>query len=280
MPDSKLCFITGGNSGIGYATAQNLARLGYHVAIVCRNQATGMAAIEQLKSATNSNIDLLVADLSSMEQVRLLAGDIAQRYSGVCTLINNAGLWVFKHQLTVDGYELTFAVNHLAPFLLTNLLLREKFADGPIRRIVNVSSGLQKFGHIQFDDLMGEKRFNGSRAYSQSKLANVLYTYELDRQIRGGDTTVNALSPGMVNTGLARHYTGYRSIMAVIGRLFMKTPQVGAQTSIYLASSPSVEGVSGLFFEKCAVTKTSSESYDLDVATRLWAVSAKLTGLE
>jgi NAD(P)-dependent dehydrogenase (short-subunit alcohol dehydrogenase family) len=237
-------------------------------------------AIGRLKSDTNVNIDLLVADLSSLEQVRSLASEIALRYSGIYTLINNAGLWVFNRQLTVDGFELTFAVNHLAPFLLTNLLLREKFAEGSIKRIINVSSALHKWGRIQFSNLMGELQFNGNRAYSQSKLANVMYTYELARRLKGQRTTVNALTPGMVNTGLVRHYTGHRRIMAAIGRLIMKTPQVGAQTSIYLASSADVEDVSGQYFEKCKAVKTSPGSYDRDVAARLWKVSAELTDLE
>ena len=280
MPQNKLCIITGGNSGIGYVTAQNLARQGYQVAIVCRNQATGLGAIDRLKNDTGVDVDLLVADLSSMEQVRSLAGEIAQRYGGIYCLINNAGLQIFDHQLTVDGYELTFATNHLAPFLLTNLLLEENFVDGPIKRIINVSSLVHKWGHINFDDLMGEKRYSGNQSYFQSKLAIILYTYELDRRIKGGTTTINALTPGMVNSGFGRHYTGSRRPMIVIGKLFMKSPQVGARTSIYLASSDEVEGLSGQYFDKCKARKTSPESYNQDVAARLWDVSAELTGLQ
>ncbi len=280
MPDNKLCIITGGNSGIGYAAAQNLACQGYQVAIVCRNQTTGSAAVEQLKSDANCNIDLLVADLSSMEQVRALAREITQRYAGIYALINNAGLMIFDRQLTADGYELTFATNHLAPFLLTNLLLKENFAAGPIKRIVNVSSGLHKFGHINFDDLMGEKHYKGGPAYSQSKVANVLFTYELARRLQAHVTTANALTPGMVNSGLGRHYTGFRRPSIVIAKLFMKTPEVGAQTSIYLATSDDVDGVSGQYFDKCQARKSSRESNDQAVAARLWEVSAQLTGLK
>jgi retinol dehydrogenase 14 len=272
--NGKVCLITGANSGIGKATALGLAQMGATVVMVCRDQAKGEAAQREIKAASSSeSVDLLLADLASQQSIRQLAGEIRERYPGLHVLINNAGISPSARRLTSDGIESTLAVNHLAPFLLTNLLLDHLKASAPAR-IVNVSS--TAMGTIDFDNLQGEKQFNMMSIYGQSKLMNGLFTYELARRLEGTGVTANCLHPGVVSTNLARDFF---PLFRLLVRFFFISPEKGAQTSIYLASSPEVEGVSGKYFIKKREAKSSPASYDEAAAKRLWRISEELTHL-
>lgn len=272
----RVCMVTGSNRGIGKATALGLARRGATVVMVCRDQGQGEAAVAELKvESGNPAVDLMLADLSSQASIRQLVADFRGRYQQLHVLVNNAGLTLKHRSVTVDGVETTFAVNHLAPFLLTNLLLDVLRASAPAR-IVNVSSMVHRWGTIDFDDLQGERAYNMDRAYNQSKLADVLFTYELARRLEGTGVTVNCLQPGMVATDFAREYTGFKRFMVALLRPFMRTPAKGAETSVYLASSPEVEGVTGKYFASKKEAKSSKESHDAFLSKRLWEVSAHL----
>jgi retinol dehydrogenase-14 len=275
----KVCLITGATSGIGKATAMGLANMGASVVMVGRDRGRGEAAMAEIReSSPNASVDLMLADVSSQEQIRRLADEFKEAYPRLDVLINNAGVFLSKRVRTADGIEMTFAVNHLAYFLLTNLLLDMLKASAP-SRIVNVSSGAQSNGTIDFDDLQGEKEYKGTKAYSQSKLANVLFTYELARRLQGSDVTANCLHPGAVRTNFGSGSSGIFGVMVRALRLFMISPEKGAETSIYLASSPEVEGVSGRYFVKKTEARLSDVSYDERVSRRLWEMSAELTNV-
>src|SRR5215207_851264 len=276
----KTVLITGGTGGIGLATAQGLARLGARVGIVGRDERRCAAAVEHLATTTgNPAIDSFLTDMSSMAQVRRLAGDVLAAYQRLDVLVNNVGgFWATRH-VTADGLEHTFAVNHLAPFLLTELLLDQLNASAPAR-IVTVSSGAQMVGRIDFDDLQGERDYSGQRAYNQSKLANVMFSYELARRLDGTGVTANVLHPGVTRTDFsAEDSPRWMAVMGPVGRPFMKSPERGATTSVYLASSPDVEGVTGQYFANRKPRKSNPDSYDAAAALRLWEVSADLVGL-
>jgi retinol dehydrogenase 14 len=273
----KVCLVTGASSGIGLITARELARMGARVILVARDKAKGEAALAEVKKVSGSqSVDLLLADLSSQKSIRALAEEVLARYPKLHVLVNNAGAANDKRSVTVDGIETTLATNHLAYFLLTNLLLGRLKESAPAR-IVSVSSGGQAMGHIDFEDLQGEEKYSPFKAYNQSKLANVLFTYELSRRLEGTGVTANCLHPGVINTNFGAGTTGLFNLMVIFARPFMLTPEKGAETQIYLASSPEVEGVSGKYFDKKKPRKSSKESYDLEVARRLWEVSEKLT---
>jgi retinol dehydrogenase-14 len=275
----KICLITGATSGIGKATAMGLANMGASVAMVGRDRDRGEAVMAEIKEGSgNGSVDLMLADVSSQEEIRRLADEFKEAYPRLDVLINNAGVFLSKRITTVDGMETTFAVNHLAYFLLTNLLLDLLKASAP-SRIVNVSSGAQSNGTIDFDDLQGEKGYKGTKAYSQSKLANVLFTYELARRLEGTGVTANCLHPGAVKTNFGSGSSGVFGFMVRALRPLMISPEKGAETSIYLASSPEVEGLSGRYFVKKAEARSSDVSYDERIARRLWDVSAELTNL-
>ncbi len=275
----KVCIITGGSSGIGKATALGLANKGANVVMVGRDRSRGEATrTEIVEKSGNELVDLMPADLSSQESIRQLAEDFTSRYGRLHVLINNAGVFISKRTVTVDGIETTFAVNHLAPFLLTNLLLDVLKASAPAR-IINVTSSGERSGTINFDDLQGEGRYSGFRAYNQSKLAMILFTYELARRLEGTGVTVNCVHPGVVVTNLGRGSSGAFGLLLRLMRPFFSSPEKGAETPIYLASSPEVEGVSGKYFAKKAEAKSSERSYDTVTARRLWQVSAELTKL-
>lgn len=274
--NGKVCMITGASSGIGKTTAKGLAKLGATVVLVCRNKEKGNKTLEEIKSETgNDKISLLLADLSSQKSIRDLVDSFKTKYDKLDVLINNAGVIHNKRTVTEDGIETTFAVNHLAYFLLTNLLL-DKLKAGSSSRIIIVASGLERQGKINFDDLQRENGYSGFGAYNQSKLANVLFTYELARRLKGTGITVNCLHPGFVKTNLIRE----RRLVTFLIQPLQMTPEKGAETSIYLASSPEVEGVSGKYFVSKKETKSSKESYDESISKRLWEVSAELTKLE
>ncbi|MGO9502530.1 MAG: SDR family oxidoreductase [Streptosporangiaceae bacterium] len=276
----KFVLVTGGTGGIGKATAIGLAALGARVGITGRDQARTEAAAAGIRAVPGSPaVDVFAADLSAQAEVRRLAAQVLDTYPRLDVLVNNAGgFWAHRH-VTADGLEHTFALNHLAPFLLTNLLLDRLAASAPAR-IVTVSSGAQARGRIDFDDLQGERNYSGQRAYSQSKLANVMFTYELARRLEGTGVTATVCHPGVVRTGFgAEDQAAHMAIMIRLARPFMKTPAQGAVTPIYLACSPQVEGVTGRYFANRKPRTSGKASYDTTAAARLWQASAGLAGM-
>ena len=275
----KTVVITGGTRGIGRATAEGLAELGAQVVITGRDpERTASVARQILAAGGSGSVEPMAADLSSQQVVRRLAADLVQKHPRIDVLVNNVGGYWNHRQVTADGLERTFALNHLAPFLLTNLLLDPLIAGAPAR-VVTVSSNAHAMGRIDFDDLQAERSYSGARAYNQSKLANVLFSYELARRLAGRGVTANALHPGVVSTGFGSEDPGrLQKLIMPVGRFLLKTPEKGAETSIYLASSPDVEGVSGRFFVNSKQKKSAPQSYDRDDALRLWDVSAELVG--
>lgn len=278
----KVCLITGAGSGIGKATAVGLARMGATVVMVARDRDRGEEARVEIAAASgNKKVDLMVADLSSQAQVRRLAQEVRTHHAHLHVLINNAGIARTRRTQTVDGVETTFAVNYLAPFLLTNLLLDMLKASAPAR-IVNVAGDFHRKATIRFDDLMSEHDYDYQRANNQAKLALILFTYELSRRLEGTQVTVNCLHPGPVATDAPLkdpNLSGMAKWMYRLVRVFFLNPEKGAATSIFLASSPDVEGVTGKYFIKQKAVKSSPESYDTAIARRLWEVSARLTGI-
>jgi retinol dehydrogenase 14 len=275
----RVAMITGANDGIGRATALGLARLGATVVMVCRNGARGEAARAAIRAESdNPHVELMLADLSSQSAMRSLARRFRQTHDRLHILVNNAGVNVGQFTRTVDGLELNFAVNHLAYFMLTNLLLDVLQASAPAR-IVNVASAGESMGKIDFDDLMGERHYSSLGAYAQSKLANVLFTYELARRLAGSGVTVNCCHPGITRTKITQEASGVAAVLGWVGRQIGQGPEKGAETVLYLASSLDVEGVTGRHFENRREKRTSPGSYDATVAQRLWQVSEQLTGL-
>jgi len=277
----KVCIVTGANSGIGKATALGLAQKGATVIMVCRNQVRGEVALNEIKEKSgNEVIDLMLADLTSQESIRQLAGNILQLYQQVHVLINNAGVVNLTRRETPDGLEMMFAVNYLAPFLLTNLLLEKLKASAPAR-IVNVSSDSHQAGYIKMDDLQSEESYKFLRSYGQSKLAMVLFTYELARRLQGTGVTANCLHPGFVATNIGQNGVGSvnRSIIKLIFTRVGISPEEGAKTSIYLASSPEIEGITGKYFVKSIPVRSAPISYDETLQRQLWLESAKLVNL-
>jgi retinol dehydrogenase 14 len=276
----KVVLITGGSGGIGKATAIGLAALGARVAITGRDQIRAEAAAVDIRGATgNPEVDAFAADLSSQAEVRRLAAEVLDAYPRLDVLVNNVGgSWASRH-VTADGLERTFALNHLAAFLLTNLLLDRLKASAPAR-IVNVSSGAQSLGTIDFEDMQGERNYSEQKAYPQSKLASVMFTYEPARRLEGSGVTATVLHPGVVRTGFgAEDPSRIFRLLVPLWRPFMKTSQQGAATSIELASSPKVEGVTGTYFANGRPQSSNKASYDGGAAARLWQVSAGLVGL-
>jgi len=275
----RTVLVTGGTGGIGRATALSLATMGAHLAITGRDRERSEDAAREIRAAGAGRVDVFVADMSSQAEVRRLADEVLQGLPRIDVLVNNVGgYWNTRH-VTADGLERTFALNHLAPFLLTSLLL-DRLKESAPARVVTVSSGAQAMGRIDFDDLQGERSYSGARAYSQSKLANVLFTYELARRLPASAVTANALHPGVVRTSFgADDPAGVQRLLVPLVRPFMKTPAQGAATSIHLASSPDVEGVTGRYFANSKPRRSSKRSYDEAAAARLWQVSADLVGL-
>jgi len=274
----KTVLITGGTGGIGRAAAVGLAAMGARVGITGRDRARAEASAAGIvRESGNTAVDVFVGDLSSQAEVRRLADEVLAAYPRLDVLLNNVGgFWAHRH-VTADGLEHTFALNHLAPFLLTSLLLDRLQASAPAR-VVTVSSGAQSMGKIDFDDLMGERGYSGSGAYNQSKLANVMFTYELARRLEGTGVTATALHPGLTNTAFSAEDPSMRLLVAVL-RPFMGSPKRGADTAVYLASSTEAAGLSGRYFAKRQERKSNESSYDTAITARLWDVSAELVGL-
>jgi NAD(P)-dependent dehydrogenase (short-subunit alcohol dehydrogenase family) len=273
----RVCLITGGTNGIGKSTAMELARMGATVVIVGRNAEKTSRVVEEIRAASgNVNVDSLLADLSSQQEVRRLADEFKSKYPHLHVLLNNAGGTFTTRQLSVDGIEMTFALNHLAYFLLTSLLLDTLKASAPAR-IINVSSDAHAGGKIEFDNLQGERSYSGFGPYGNSKLANILFTIELAHRLEGTGVTVNSLHPGLVNTGFGRNNPGLlMKVMGVLIPLIARSPEKGARTSIYLASSPDVQNISGKYFVDSKVTQPAPQAADMAVARSLWDVSAEM----
>jgi NAD(P)-dependent dehydrogenase (short-subunit alcohol dehydrogenase family) len=277
----KVCVITGATAGIGRVAATELARRGAHVVIVGRSTEKCASTQAEIRSATAAAVvDSLVADLSSLAETKRLAGQICERYPRIDVLLNNAGAMFWKRTESADGIEKTFALNHLSYFVLTNLLLPVLKQSTPAR-IVNVASDAHKGVSINFDDIQFKQKFSGWKAYQQSKLANILFTYELARRIEGTGVTANALHPGFVRTSFleALNEAPAGWLLKKVGGLISLSPEQGARTSIYLASAPEVAGVSGRYFVKEKPVVSSPQSRDQSTAERLWKLSVEMTGV-
>jgi len=276
----KVCIVTGANSGIGLVTSRQLAILGATVVMVCRDRRKGEKALEETRRRSGSgSVELMFCDMGSLASVRSLAAEFEKKHDALHVLVNNAGLANVRRSVTSDGFETTLQVNYLAPFLLTNLLLGLLKRSAPAR-IVNVSSIGHYGGHIDLDDLQLERNYRVMKAYSQSKLALVLFTYELARRLEGTGVTANCLHPGAVATNIWGRPLGPFSFLGGLSRLFLISPEKGAKTSVYLATSNAVEGVTGKYFDQLQEKRSSQESYDVALARRLWDRTIPLVGLD
>ena len=282
----KTCIVTGATSGIGKVTALELARMGAAVVLICRNRQKGKDTVNEIKTLTQSTeIAMLMADLSSQQQIRAVVAEFTRDHKQLHVLINNAGAMFPKRSESVDGIEMTLAVNHLAPFLLTNLLLDTLKSTGSAR-VINVNSDAHEHGKIDFTDLQMRRHYGrgvGMRAYANAKLSNLLTVYELAQRLHGTQVTVNALHPGYVATNIVtlENATGPLRLLKPFWGMTMRfilTPEKGATTSIYLACSPQVANESGRYFEKCAPVASIQTSYDKSMQIRMWELSEELTG--
>lgn len=271
----RVCLVTGATSGIGRATTLALASRGAELVLLCRDRAKGEETAAAARAAGAAKVDLLIADLSRQSEVRRAAAEFLASGRPLHVLINNAGVVNLQRTLTADGLEATFAVNHLAYFLLTTLLLDRLRASAPAR-IINVASDAHKFGPLNFDDLQNGRTYSFMRVYGQSKLANILFTAELARRLEGSGVTANSLHPGGVSTGLGKNNGAWsRGVIALL-RPFLRSPDRGAETSVYLATSPAVEGVNGRYFANSREKRPSAAAQDMDAARRLWAATEAL----
>ena len=277
--NDKTILVTGATNGIGKVAALELARMGARVCLVARNESKGATTLEEIRRATgNDRLELYLADLSLMRDVRKLAQEFRAKHAALDVLVNNAGAFYSERKLTGEGLEMTFALNHVSYFLLTGLLL-ESLKAAPAARVVSVSSQAHFQGRLDFDNLQGERKFSGWKSYSDSKLENVMFTYALARRLQGTRVTANCLHPGFVKTGFASGNAGvFATLFNVAKNLAAITPEAGAQTMIHLASSPEVEGVTGRYFDKSKAVASSAPSMDEAAQERLWALSEKLVG--
>jgi len=274
--NGKVCLVTGATDGIGKVSARVLAELGAKVIIVGRNPEKSAIVLAELRSISgNENIDLLMADLAVMQEVRDLAEQVISRYDRIDVLLNNAGGYFTKHEITSDGLEMTFALNHMSYFLLTNKLMELLKYSAPAR-IVNVSSDAHYGVDIEFENLNGEQEYKAWKAYQKSKLANVLFTYELLKKVPG-NITVNCLHPGFVATNFGHNNGGFFGpVLKIAQRISAIDPEEGAKTSIFLCSAPEIKGASGKYFYKCQPKTSSQESRNMDTGKRLWQISSDI----
>jgi NAD(P)-dependent dehydrogenase (short-subunit alcohol dehydrogenase family) len=278
--DGKVVLITGGTSGIGKAAAVVLASMGAEVVITGRNKERGETAAEKVRRESGSGkASLMLADLSVQAEVRRLAEEFKERHDRLDVLVNNAGLVQSKRNETPDGIETQLAINHLAPFLLTSLLLDLLKASAP-SRIVTVSSDAHRWGKLDLDDLQSRKRYRGMQVYGRTKLANILFTRELAERLEGTGVTANVMHPGGVNTNFGNNQSGPMSLLFRAFKPFMRTPEQGADTLIYLATSPEVEGMTGKYLADRKIKVASDEAYDETLQKKLWEASEELTGLK
>ena len=275
----RICAVTGASSGLGYETALELARMNATVVLLCRSAERGERAREQIAAQTgNRDLHVVRCDHADLDSVRAAAAELLERFDALHVLVNNAGLMIMQRRITVDGLEETFQVNHLSGFLLTALLRARLEASAPAR-VVMVSSLAHKAGTtLDFDDLQSERHYDGWYAYGRSKLANILFTYELARRLEGSGVTANALHPGLVRTGFGRNNgLALRAFMTVVySPPIAVSPRRGARTQVWLASSPEVEGVSGRYFASLEERRSSQPSYDRASQRRLWEASELL----
>jgi NAD(P)-dependent dehydrogenase (short-subunit alcohol dehydrogenase family) len=276
----KTVLITGGTSGIGKATAVAMAAMGANVVITGRNAERGEAAVVEIKGQrTDAAVELILADLSLQSEVRRLAETFLARHDRLDVLANNAGLVQSKRTETPEGIETTLAINHLAPFLLTNLLL-DRLKESAPGRVITTSSEAQQWGSMDFSDLQSRRRYRGFPVYGMTKLANIMFTYELAEQLKGTGVTANCLHPGSVGTNFGQNNRGPMALFFRTFKPFMRSPEQGADTLIWLASSPEVEGVSGKYFSDRKEIEAKDIAYDPDARRRLWEISEDLTGLK
>jgi NAD(P)-dependent dehydrogenase (short-subunit alcohol dehydrogenase family) len=276
----KTCLVTGATSGLGAHAALELAKLGARVIVGGRSATKCAERAEEIRRVTGGRAEIAVADLASMEEIRRMASDVAGKFDRLDVLVNNAGTYLFERTLTVDGFEKTFAVNYLAPFLLTNLLL-DRLRASPSARIVNVSSMAHVDGAIDFDNLQGERRYERLDAYARSKLALLMFTYELARRLQGTSVAANAIHPGVVATELGSEGgpgAWLRVRVRNLTKRSMLTPAEGGRYLVHAASAPELEGVSGRYLDQGRDTRSSPASYDEAAARRLWDISERLTG--
>lgn len=274
--EGKVVMVTGGSSGIGRETIRELAGMGAQLVMVCRDPGRGSAACRDIElSATNASIDMMVADLSSQAQVRGLAERFKAGYERLDLLINNAAIVPRRRQVTEDGIELQLAVNHLAPFLLTHLLL-EVLSSGAPSQVLTLSSGLHPRGRIDFDDLQAERRYRGFGRYADTKLANILFTRALARRLEDTGVTANAMTPGFIYSGLSRDANAISRGMV---RLMAGRPEDGARRIAQVVSSGELARVNGKYFKQTSIIEPSENALDDGVAERLWALSERLVGI-
>ncbi|MFQ5831378.1 MAG: SDR family oxidoreductase [Candidatus Thorarchaeota archaeon] len=278
--NGKVCIVTGSNSGIGKETALALAELDATVVMVVRNAERGEAARSEIVDETGNNrIDLMLCDLSSIDSIRQFAKEFTAKYDRLDVLINNAGAAYHKRQVTVDGFEQTFAVNYIGPFLLTYELLPVLKVSVP-SRVINLTSGMHFRAKVDFDNLQRERRYRGMSAYGDAKLMVAMHTYELARRLEGTGVSVNVVHPGFVATNMGSSMGGlWNKIMFKMVRPLQISPKEGAETSVYVASSPELEGVTGKYFARKQEQRSSEASYDEEAQKRLWHVTEQLLGL-
>lgn len=276
--EGKVALVTGGTSGIGKATATALAAMGADVIVVGRNPERGEEAVREIRARSGGRVDLALYDLGVQSRVRALAEEFRRRYDRLDVLVNNAGLVQSRRTETPDGLETTFAINHLAPFLLTNLLL-DVLKDSAPSRIVTVSSEAERWGNMDFDDLRSRKKYRGFPVYGMTKLANIMFTYELAERLEGTGVTATCMHPGGVATRFGRNNGGPMALFFRAAKPFMRTPEQGADTLIWLASSREVEGVTGRYFADRKPIEPKKIANDPEARLRLWEESERLTGL-
>ncbi|MFL5320431.1 MAG: SDR family oxidoreductase [Myxococcaceae bacterium] len=274
--EGKVALVTGATGGIGRITARELAKAGADLTIVARSKDKAAETLAEINAAApNAKVDVIYADLSEIAQVRAAAAEFKKKHDRLHLLVNNAGAVNMERHVTKDGFELTFAVNHLAYFVLTNELLDLLKASAPAR-IVSVASDGHRIGKIDFDDLQGEKAFGGMKAYTQSKLANILWSNELARRLQGTGVTSNSVHPGVVATGFGRNSPGFFNFLVKLGSIFMITPEKGARTTLHVATSPDVGNTTGAYWAKRKPSRPAKQALDEAVGKRLWEVSEQL----